>query len=61
MREPASLDTPPAKAITESTPKAEPVRINERTVIHCRRNIRIARRRNQCRSRASNRQFARRQ
>jgi hypothetical protein len=28
MREPASLETPPAKSITESTPKAEPVRIN---------------------------------
>ena len=27
MREPAPLETPPAKAITETTPKAEPVRI----------------------------------
>jgi hypothetical protein len=29
LREPAPLDTPPAKAIAESTPKAEPVRIND--------------------------------
>jgi hypothetical protein len=28
MREPAPLATPPAKSITESTPKGEPVRIN---------------------------------